>query len=153
MCVAVMYTQVNMMFCWICQVNMMFCWICHDYHRGQANFIIIIIFNIYIAQINMLQYAIKCANFSACPVWMHTRSINTTNIIFTHNTNTHKMYSQTQLKKVMNFAFKRRHFNSTHARIIETNIWCRTDFPPKEKSAIEFQWKWTTCPCTYVIFQ
>ena len=33
------------------------------------------------------------ANFSACPVRMHTQS-NTTNIIFTqvHNTNTHKKY-------------------------------------------------------------
>jgi hypothetical protein len=33
------------------------------------------------------------ANFSACPVWMHTQS-NITNIIFTwvHNTNTHKKY-------------------------------------------------------------
>ena len=33
------------------------------------------------------------ANFSACPVWMHTQS-NTTNIIFTwvvHNTNTHNI--------------------------------------------------------------
>jgi hypothetical protein len=35
------------------------------------------------------------ANFSACPVWMHTQS-NTTNIIFTwaRNTNTHKIIFQ-----------------------------------------------------------